>query len=72
MTWETYIKQLQTWTEINKDISEFIKFQDLVENLKSNKEIKRLPQYVREHVLPVLEKKNEYLNFWISSMAEIG
>ena len=45
----------QTQTEINYDIPEFIKLQDL----KCNQEIKGLPQYVREHVIPVLEKKTD-------------
>ena len=58
MTLETYAKPLQTQTDILEDIPEFVKFQDLVENLINNKEIKGLPRYVGEHVLPVLEKKN--------------
>ena len=44
-----YVKQLQTWTGINEDIPEFVKFQDFVKNLKGNKEIKGLPRYVGEH-----------------------
>ena len=59
MTLETYIKQLQTWTEINEDIPEFVKFQDLAESLKNNEEVKVLPRYIGEHVLPVLEKKTD-------------
>ena len=35
---ETYAKQLQTWTDILEDIPEFVKFQDLMESLKNNKE----------------------------------
>ena len=59
MTLETYAKQLQTWTDMLEYIPEFIKCQDLVESLKNNKEIKGLSRYVREHVLPVLEKKTD-------------
>ena len=40
-------------------IPEFVKFQDLMESLKNNKEIKGLPRYVGEHILPVLEKKTD-------------
>ena len=57
MPLDTYAKQLQTWTDIMEDIPKYIKFQDLVEGLKNNKEIKGLPRYVGEHILPVLEKK---------------
>ena len=54
LTLKTYSKQLQTWTDILEDILEFVKFQDLMESLKNNKEIKGLPHYVREHILTVL------------------
>ena len=33
------------------------KYQDFMESLKLNKDIRRLPQFVAIHVLPVLEKK---------------
>ena len=42
MTLETYTKQLQTWTDMLEDIPEFVKFQDLMEGIKNNKEIKGL------------------------------
>ena len=57
MSLETFKKQLQTWTEINEEIPEFMKYHDFMESLKVNKDIKDLPRYVGEHVLPVLEKK---------------
>ena len=56
---ETFAKQLQTWTKILDDIPEYVKFQDLIEGLKNNKEIKGLSRYVGEHILPVLEKKTD-------------
>ena len=56
---ETFAKQLQTWTEINEEIPEFMKYHDLVEGLKSRKDIKDLPRYVGEHILPVLKKKQD-------------
>ena len=44
LTLETYAKQLQTWSDILEDISEYVKYQDLMESLKTNKEIERLPR----------------------------
>ena len=38
----------------NADIPESTKFEDLVESLKQNKEIRGLPKYVSEHVLTTL------------------
>ena len=57
LTLETYVKQLHTWSDILEDYPEYVQFQDLVESLKTNKDVKGLPRYVGEHVLPVLEKK---------------
>ena len=54
---ETYIKQFQSWTDVLEDIPEHVKFADLIESLKTNKEIKGLQKYVGEHILPVLETK---------------
>ena len=45
-------------TEINEVIPDFIKYHNFMESLKTNKDIKDLPQYV-EQVLPVLEKKQD-------------
>ena len=56
MSLKTFAKQLLTWTDILKDTPEYIKYQDIIEGLKFNKEIKGLPQYVGEHILPVLKK----------------
>ena len=57
LTLETYIKQVQSWTDVLEDIPEHVKFADLIESLKTNKEIKGLQKYVGEHILPVLETK---------------
>ena len=59
LTLETYTKQLLTWSDILEDIPEYIKYADLMESLKTNKEVRRLPRYVGEHVLPTLEKKSD-------------
>ena len=50
---------LQMWMEINDEIPEFIKYLEFMESLKVNKDIKDLPHQVREHVLPILEKKQD-------------
>ena len=54
MSLETFKKQLQTWTEINEEIPEFMKYHNLMERLKTNKDVKDLLRYVEEHVLLVL------------------
>ena len=51
---ETYIKQIETWSQINKDVPENTKYQDLAESLKVNKSVKNVSKFVREHVLPIL------------------
>ena len=38
-----------------KEIPEHVIYADLIESLKTNKEIKGLQKYVGEHILPVLE-----------------
>ena len=48
MSLETFMKQLQTWTKINQEIPEFMKFHDFMESLKVNKDIKDLPRYIKE------------------------
>ena len=57
LTLETYIKQVQPWKDVFEDIPEHVKFADLIESLKTNKELKGLQIYIGEHVLPVLETK---------------
>ena len=59
LTLETYTKQIQTWSDILEEIPEHVKYADLVENLKTNQDIKGLPKYVGEHILPILESKDD-------------
>ena len=59
MTLETYIKQLETWAKIHENIPEFVKYHDFIDSLKTNKDIKGQPHFVREHILPVLERKTD-------------
>ena len=54
MTLETFERQLDIWKISNADIPESMQFQDLVESLKLNKEIKGLAKYVSEHFLTAL------------------
>ena len=53
MTLAVYLKALEAWMEQNKDISEHVRFQDVIESLKMNKEVNGLAKYVGEHILPV-------------------
>ena len=59
MSLETYTKQLQTWTEINEEVPEFLKFHNIIEGLKINKEIKGWLRYIAKHIVPVLIKKKD-------------
>ena len=61
MALETFVKQLDIWKTRNADVPKNTQFQDLVESLKLNKEIKGLAKYVSQHVLTTLntaEKQN--------------
>ena len=57
LTLETYIKQIQSWSDVLEEIPEHVKYADLIESLKTNKDIKGLQNYVGEHILLVLETK---------------
>ena len=48
-----------TWTGINEDVPEYMKFHVLIEELKKNKDIKGIQRYVAERILPVLIKKTD-------------
>ena len=39
---ETYAKQIATWTDLNEDVPEYVKYHDFIEELKKNKDIKGL------------------------------
>ena len=53
LTLDTYIKQIQFWSDVLEEIPEHVKYADLIESLKTNKDIKGLQKYVGEHILPV-------------------
>ena len=59
ITLETYIKQIQLWSDVLKEIPKHVKYADLIESIKINTQIKGLQKYVGEHVLLVLEIKDD-------------
>ena len=59
MSLETYVKQLTAWQQINEDIPETAKYHELIEELKKNKEIKGLQKFLADHILPVIETKED-------------
>ena len=52
---DVYVKSLQVWMEMNKDVSEAVRYLDVIESLKVNKEIEGLAKYVGEHVIGKLD-----------------
>merc|ERR1712082_232820 len=71
MSFETFNKQLATWMEINDDIPEYLKYHDLIEELKRNKEIKGLQRYLTDHILPVLVKKTDQTIYRVAGLLDI-
>ena len=59
MSLETFEKEIKAWNEINRDVPEYRRYQDMVEGLKMNKEVKGLSSYVNDHILKVLERKED-------------
>ena len=55
MKLEAYEKSLQVWMEMNKDLTEAVRYQDVIESLKVNKEIEGLAKYVGEHIIGKLD-----------------
>ena len=62
MSLQIFIKQDETWSDINEDVSEFSKYHNFIESLNTKKDVKGLPRFVAEHVVPVLEKKGDQTN----------
>ena len=50
---------MTTWSEINEDVPECVKYHDLIEELKRNKDLKGLLRFITDHILPTLEKKDD-------------
>ena len=55
MKLDVYLKALEVWMEMNEDVSEGVRFQDVIESLKMNMEIDGLAKYVGEHILTRLD-----------------
>ena len=55
MKLEAYKKSIEVWMEMNKDLSEAVRYQDVIESLKMNKEIEGLAKYIGEHVIGKLD-----------------
>ena len=58
MKLDVYVKSLQVWMEMNKDVSEAERFQDVIESLKTNKEIERVLR--NNNIIIFLYFKNIY------------
>ena len=56
MSLETYNKQLASWSEMNEDVPEYVKYHDLIEELKKNKVIKIAKIYSRSYPYCFREK----------------
>ena len=59
MSLQTYSKQIAIWTGINEYVPDYVKYHDLMEELKKNKDIKGIQKYVAEHIIPALVKKTD-------------
>ena len=55
MKYEAYKKSILVWVENNKDISEAMRYQDVIESLKTNKDIEGLAIYTGEHIIGKLD-----------------
>merc|ERR1712041_9117 len=55
MKLEAYKKSIEVLMEMNKDLSEAVRYQDVIESLKMNKEIEGLAKYIGEHVIGKLD-----------------
>ena len=44
---------------MKEEVPEYVKYYDLIEELKKKKEIKGLQRYIADHILTVLEKKTD-------------
>ena len=58
MSLETYAKQITTWTGINEDVPEHVKYHDLKEEFNKNKEIKGATKICSRTCNPSLDQQN--------------
>ena len=52
---DSYKKSLEVWMENNKELPQAIRYQEVIESLKINKEIEGLAVYIGEHVIEKLD-----------------
>ena len=55
MTLDKYLKSLEVWMQQNRDVEEHVKFNEVIESLKNNKEVNSLEKYVCDHILSALD-----------------
>ena len=52
---DSYKKSLEVWMENNKELPQAIRYQEVIESLKMNKEIEGLAVYIGEHIIGKLD-----------------
>merc|ERR1712112_399306 len=52
---DSYKKSIEVWMENNKDLPQTIRYQEVLESIKLNKEIEGLAEYIGEHVIEKLD-----------------
>merc|ERR1711867_356823 len=55
MKLDAYKKSIEVWMEMNKDLSEAVRYQDVIESMKMNKDIEGLAKYIGVHVIGKLD-----------------
>ena len=59
MGFEVYEKQVNRWNDNEKEVSEIDKYHELIEDLKKNKEILGLPQYVNDQIIETCNEEKD-------------
>ena len=59
MEFETYEKQVSRWNDNEKEVTEADKYHELIEDLKKNKEILGLSQYVNDQIIETCNEEKE-------------
>ena len=59
MTLDTFVKQMDIWKASNAYVMESTLFQDFVESLKRNKDIRGLQKYFSEYIITTLNTVNK-------------
>lgn len=59
MVFETFEKQINRWTSNEKEVSEVDKYHELIEEIKKNKEIDGLPQYLNDQIVEMCNEEQD-------------